>query len=87
MLENLLFQSKIGHNIGIDYSVGVRWRPFLNDNVIISAGLAALQVGSGFQDLYSNTSFTFGANGLQRTTNSFPGGLLYSGFLAFTLTY
>jgi hypothetical protein len=87
VLENLLFQSKIGHNIGIDYSVGMRWRPFLNDNVIISAGLAALQVGSGFQDLYSNTSFTFGANGLQRTTNSFPGGLLYSAFLAFTLTY
>jgi hypothetical protein len=87
VLENLLFQKQIGHNIGIDYSVGMRWRPFLNDNVIISAGLAALQVGSGFQDLYSNTKFTFGANGLQRTTNSFPGGLLYSAFMAFTLTY
>ena len=64
--------SNIGHNIGIDYSVGMRWRPFLNDNVIISAGLAGLQVGSGFKDLYSNRKFTFGANGLERTKNSFP---------------
>lgn len=87
VLEDLLFQKNIGPNIGIDYSLGIRWRPFLNDNVIITAGLAGLQVGSGLRDIYSNTSFTFGANGLERTQNSFPGGFLYSAFVGLTFAY
>ena len=86
MLDQLLFQQNIGHNIGIDYSLGVRWRPFLIDNVIISAGLAGLQLGSGLKDVYSTSTFTFGAGGLERSKSA-PYDFVYSAFLGITLAY
>ena len=87
VLERVLFQPKIRHDIGIDYSVGVRWRPFLNDNVIVTSGIAALQAGGGLRDVYTETTVAFGANGLQTTRRSFPYDTLYSGFLSLTFVY
>jgi hypothetical protein len=86
VLERLLFQPKIRHDIGIDYSLGVRWRPFLNDNMIVTAGIAALQAGDGLRDVYTETTFTLGQNGLEQK-RGFPYGTLYSGFLSLTFTY
>ena len=87
VLERVLFQPKIRHDIGIDYSLGVRWRPFLNDNVIVTSGIAALQAGDGLRDVYTETTVAFGANGLQATRRSFPYDTLYSGFLSLTFVY
>jgi hypothetical protein len=87
ILERVLFQPRIRHDVGIDYSLGVRWRPFLNDNVIVTGGIAALQAGAGLRDVYTETTFTFGAKGLETTRRSFPYGTLYSGFLAVTFAY
>jgi len=53
-LELVLFQSNINRSIGFDYSLGVRHRPFLNDNVILTFGASALVPGAGFRDIYSN---------------------------------
>jgi len=87
VLERLLFQSDISHDIGIDYSVGLRWRPFLIENVVVTLGGAALQAGQGFKDVYTQDTFRFGANGLERKKNDFPYGTLYSTFLSVTLLY
>jgi len=87
VLERVLFQPKIRHDVGIDYSLGVRWRPFLNDNVIVTSGIAALQAGDGLRDVYTETTLAFGANGLQATRRSFPYDTLYSGFLSLTFVY
>ena len=38
-LESLLFQPGIRKGIGIDLGGGVLFRPFLNENVVIQAGL------------------------------------------------
>jgi hypothetical protein len=86
ILERFLFQPKIRHDIGIDYSLGVRWRPFLNDNVIVTAGIAALQAGDGLRDVYTETTLTLGQNGLEQK-RGFPYDTLYSGFLSLTFTY
>jgi hypothetical protein len=86
VLEQVLFQPKIRHDIGIDYSLGVRWRPFLNDNVIVTAGIAALQAGDGLRDVYTETTVTLGQNGLEQK-RGFPYSTLYSGFLSLTFTY
>ena len=86
VLERLLFQPNIRDNIGIDWSIGARWRPFLIENVMITAGAAALQAGGGLRDVYTETTFRFGPNGLERT-KSFPYDTLYSAFLSLTLTY
>lgn len=86
VLERVLFQPKIRHDIGIDYSLGVRWRPFLNDNVIVTSGIAALQAGDGLRDVYTESTLTVGETGLQQK-RGFPYDTLYSGFLSLTFTY
>lgn len=86
-LELLLFQPNIRHDIGIDYSLGFRYRPFLNENVAITVGGAALRAGGGLRDVYTEETFRFGARGLEIVKNKFPYGTLYSTFVAVTLTY
>jgi hypothetical protein len=51
-LKFLLFQSKVRDEIGWDLSLGVRYRPFLNNNVIILAGAAVFLPGEGFRDIF-----------------------------------
>ena len=86
VLERILFQPRIRHDIGIDYSLGVRWRPFLIENVVVTAGVAALQPLDGLRDVYTQETFEFTRRGLERN-RGFPYDLLYSAFLALTFTY
>ena len=53
-LELLLFQQRIRQEIGWDLSAGIRYRPFLNNNVILLMGGAVLLPGKGFVDLYES---------------------------------
>lgn len=54
VLKTFTFQNDISRSIGTDASVGVEYRPFLNNNVIFTGGTAMLFPGAGFQDLYRN---------------------------------
>ncbi len=57
-LEHFLQQPKIGHDIGYDFSLGLIYRPLLNNNIILTGGVAAFVPGSGFRDaLTSETLF------------------------------
>ncbi len=59
-LELVLFDSPIHHAIGIDSSVGVRYRPPLTENISITAGAATLIPGQGLRDIYTGkTLFSF----------------------------
>jgi hypothetical protein len=51
-LETLLFQGGIDREIGWDLSVGARFRPYLNNQAVVVAGLATLLPGRGFIDIY-----------------------------------
>src|SRR5690606_30304033 len=55
VLEAFTFQSGIDETIGVDLSAGFEYRPFLNVNVLVEAGYAALITGRGFDDLYGKT--------------------------------
>jgi hypothetical protein len=55
-LEYVLFQNRIRHDIGLDYSVGVAYRPFLINNVTLTFGAATLQTGRGFRDIFTDRS-------------------------------
>jgi hypothetical protein len=58
-LEDILFQAPIRHSIGTDMGLGVTYRPPLTENLVLTAGAAALQPGQGFQDIYtSRTQFS-----------------------------
>jgi Carboxypeptidase regulatory-like domain len=52
-LEQILFQSPIHHSIGVDSSIGVRYRPPLTENISIAAGAATLIPGQGLRDIYT----------------------------------
>jgi hypothetical protein len=53
-LREILHDNKIGRDIGLDLSVGLQYRPFLNNNAIINFGAAALTPGNGFKDIYGS---------------------------------
>jgi len=53
-LEYLLFQNRIRHDIGFDYSLGVAYRPFLINNVTLTFGASTLQTGRGFRDIFTD---------------------------------
>ncbi|MEE8524677.1 MAG: hypothetical protein V3T72_12155 [Thermoanaerobaculia bacterium] len=54
VLELLTFQRQVDREIGVDLSAGLRWRPFLNNNMIVLGGIGALLPGSGFRDIYED---------------------------------
>lgn len=51
-LEFLRNQGAIDRNIGVDLSAGLQFRPFMTQNVVFNASLAALLPGRGFRELY-----------------------------------
>ena len=56
-LEALLFQSPIGRNIGIDFGGGAQYRPPLSENIVLTAGAAALKLGNGLRDIYDGRAW------------------------------
>jgi len=55
-LELILFQNRIRHDIGFDYSLGVAYRPFLINNFTLTFGANSLQTGRGFRDIFTDAS-------------------------------
>ncbi len=58
-LGQFVNQQNIGREIGLDSGLGVLYRPFLNNNAIITLSLNALTPFSGFQDLYEAAGTQF----------------------------
>ena len=56
-LEALLFQAPIGKNIGVDFGGGAQYRPPLSENMVLTAGAAALKLGDGLRDIYDERSW------------------------------
>jgi hypothetical protein len=50
-LKRVLFQDRVGREVGFDYSVGAQYRPYLNDNVIVTGGVSFFTPQAGFRDL------------------------------------
>ena len=63
VLELLTFQAGIDEEIGWDLSVGARWRPFLNNNLVVTGGVATLLPGDGFEDIYEDDGALLGIFG------------------------
>lgn len=51
-LEEVLFQGDIHKDLGTDLSAGLRYRPFLSNNIAIVGGIATLIPGKAFEDIY-----------------------------------
>ena len=53
-VEQVLFQGNIDKELGFDLSVGLRYRPFLTNNVVLVGGAAGFIPGKGFKDIYED---------------------------------
>jgi hypothetical protein len=53
-LRRVLFQNTVRKEIGFDYSAGAQYRPFLNDNVIVTGGVSVFTPGRGFKDILTS---------------------------------
>jgi hypothetical protein len=59
VLESILHQNNLSHDVGFDYSIAFRYRPLLIDNIIFTGGFSVLTPGHGFRDIYqANTLFS-----------------------------
>lgn len=56
VLETVLNQNDINSSVGWDFSLGLRHRPFLNDNVIFFMGASVLKPSRGVKDVFQDTS-------------------------------
>ena len=85
-LRTALLTDKINRELGLDLSLGLQYRPFLTDNVILSAGWGVLLPGRGYKDIYRRS--TDPVTGLEDTSRTGKADdFLYSGLIALTLTY
>ncbi len=85
-IKTALFTSKQSDEVGWDLSLGCQYRPFLTDNVIISAGFGVLIPGQGYRDIYQTSTQPvpgFDRSNNTGNSNDFP----YSGLIAITFTY
>lgn len=82
-LEIFTFQDRIDPEIGVDVSMGIEYRPFLNDNLIIIGGIASLIPGKGFDDLFGTAipEIAFGGD------DDIEANQLYSNFIEVILQF
>lgn len=59
VLDHFLNQPAIGTDIGLDYSLGILYRPFLNNNAVFTVAAAALTPFGGFKDIYESPATLF----------------------------
>jgi len=54
VLEALLFQNGIRHEIGWDFGFGAQYRPLLSENIVVTGGIGVLKPGDGFRQIYTS---------------------------------
>jgi len=54
-------QSPPSRSIGLDVSAGVQWRPFMSQNMVINASVAALLPAQGLKQLYAQSGTLYSA--------------------------
>jgi hypothetical protein len=53
-LQLLTFQRRIRNNVGIDYGVGIVYRPLLSENMIVKGGFSVMNPLDGFKDIFTS---------------------------------
>ena len=78
--------NKVRDELGLDLSLGFKYRPFLTEQVIISAGFGALLPGAGYRDIYRRNTVHVPGYGPQEEEGKVD-RYLYNAFFSVTLTY
>jgi len=85
-IETALMTNKSSKDLGLDASIGVKYRPLLTDNIILSAGVGFFFPGQGYEDIYRRSTQRvpgFGPQGDEGKVDKY----LYNGFFTVTFLY
>ncbi len=85
-IELALMSNKIDHALGLDASLGFKFRPLLTDNIIVSAGCGFFFPGAGYESIYRRSTRHVPGFGPQEEEGKVD-RYLYNGFLTVTLVY
>ncbi|HET6409445.1 MAG TPA: hypothetical protein VFG14_16275 [Chthoniobacteraceae bacterium] len=81
-----LFTNKARTELGLDLSLGFKYRPLLTENIIFSAGIGVFFPGAGYRDIYRrNTEYVPGYGPQEEAAK--VDRYLYNGFATLTLIY
>ena len=61
VLQYLRSQGSIDKQLGTDFSIGVQYRPFSTQNMILNASFATLEPGKGYQQLFNSSERPYSA--------------------------
>jgi len=81
-IKTALLTDKVDNEIGLDCSVGVKYRPLLTDNIVVLAGIGVLVPGNGYRDIFGQGPGITGTGGSGKTDD-----FLYSGLVKLVFTY
>ncbi len=85
-IEVALQTNRVRTELGLDISIGFKYRPLLTDNIIVSAGVGFFLPGEGYRDIYRRNTIAvpgFGPQGDEGKVDKY----LYNGFVTLTLLY
>ncbi len=81
-----LMTNKARTELGLDLSVGFKYRPLLTENIILSAGIGVFFPGAGYRDIYRRNTVHVPGFGPQEEEGEVD-HYLYNGFVTLTLIY
>jgi hypothetical protein len=85
-VEVALQTNKVRGELGLDCSIGFKYRPLLTDNIIVSAGVGVFLPGAGYRDIYRRNTATVSGYGPQEEAGKVD-RYLYNGFLTVSFVY
>jgi hypothetical protein len=85
-IRTALQTNKASNDLGLDLSLGFKYRPFLTEQVIFSAGLGVFLPGGGYHDIYRRNTESVRGYGPQEEEGKVD-RYLYNAFFTLTLIY
>jgi hypothetical protein len=85
-IETALQTNKARDELGLDLSLGFKFRPLLTDNIIVAAGLGTFFPGAGYRDIYRRNTQYVPGYGPQEQAGKVD-RFLYNAFFTLTLLY
>jgi hypothetical protein len=85
-IEIALQTNKVRDELGLDTSLGFKFRPLLTDNIVVAAGMGVFFPGAGYRDIYRRNTAYVPGYGPQEQAGKVD-RFLYNAFFTLTLVY
>ena len=85
-IQVALQTDRVRNDLGLDASFGFKYRPFLTDNIVVSAGMGFFFPGGAYRDMYRTNTVPVTGFSSQSSTGK-PDSMLYNAFFTVSFVY